>query len=155
MCCYATVKKTDALREKIKANGGKMSFWKLIRVEGNTSYVKRTYVWKKGVHVGVPDCGRDKYSVYTNKREKDLYYGIHVYVDKEEAEARRNWACGPLGYPVALIEVECDEKDLLGCDAYTVVFSKVTVTPRMWKSYLERKRKVLGKVKSYIESKRK
>lgn len=136
MCCYMIPNENKKLRRKMRKNGGKMTFWKTLHIEGNTSCVKRNYVWKKGIH----DTGLTA----REARVKDAWLdtvierGFHVYRSKCLAEM----SVSNDRHYRAMIEVECDINDFIGADINTAVFTKVTITPRAWKTYLARRREI-------------
>ena len=140
MFCYPTYNEAKKLRSEMRQNGGKMSFWKTLDIRKNTSVLK-LYHWYKGVH----DTGLTA----RKARTKDIWgytiieRGFHVFTEKPRAEVNLSCDIGQR----AIIEVECDIKDFIGADYGTAVFTKVTITPRAWKSYLERRRKIMARRK--------
>jgi hypothetical protein len=133
MCCKATKESTLWLKKLMEKNGGKMTFWKMIRTNCRSYYLME-YVWEMGTQVNSglrkPNWNRQKDSL--------IYSGFHVYLNKNKAIS--DVIAFRKDEGVSLLEVECDVKDLLGAEAFfqhTAVFKKVVVTDKGWKKFLK------------------
>ena len=141
MCCEATKFGTKQLKAKMLAAGGKMSFWKVVSLGGNSLVYVHT--WNAGVHKA-EWFDNDKFPKHGGEHITfEVDDGIHVYLDRKYAlsiiKADRDAGC-----PSMLLEVTCDVKHLIGAEEgwaecygniSTAVFSQVEVTPKQWSKF--------------------
>ena len=140
MCCKAKKLSTLWLKKLMESNGGKMTFWKMIKTDGRSYF--QDYHWAGETHVV-----KVRHKPNWNRQEtSEINSGFHVYLDKNKAISDvRGFRESD---DVSLLEVECDVKDLLGAEIYshfgaeiyshfynTAVFSKVVVTKTGWKKF--------------------
>lgn len=125
--CVATKEGTIDLKSRMFRNGGKMTFWKVVILNGH-------YSWKMGIHTLKArkiDWGRHDIS--------DIYSGFIVYCNKNDAikDIRSYRKFGDLRETKkrCIVEVECDVSDLLGANIHyneyvadEASFKKIEVT---------------------------
>ena len=142
MCCYVTKNATAALKAKMLAKGGTMTFYKVIEKNGGSPL--QPYRWFPGLYSTVgeslaPDDKdyRTQRLVYENgKKCRQLHIGFHVFLTYHAA---KTWS---FEISEVVVPVTCNVKDLRGCEeelskgfarGKTAVFRKVLVTEKAWK----------------------
>ena len=135
MCCHAKKDATKDLTAKMRKNGGKMVFWKVITNDAR-SQQQRSFSWFVGKHEAVA-----KKAVFGKFDCIAVNHGFHVYTDRKQAinNLRSYRNCEN----VSFLEVTCDVKHLLGAEnksvywlhSATAVFNQVEVTKKQWSRY--------------------
>ncbi len=145
MCTFSQPSPTQFLLARMKAKGGKMRLWRVVRVgedrlESPAQPIFHHYQWHPGINVS---SARRKHPY---KQAKRIAHGFHCIVNRADShsalvEVYQTYCDGPY----AIIPITCDAADLIGASRTTImeptpriaVFRKVHLSKRAYNRALK------------------
>lgn len=137
MCCHADVKSTKVVLNKLNKNQGKWIWGYKVLYKDDTGLNSSiySYIWKPRWNLS--NCKRKT----TVKRDTQLTTGIHIYLNKNDAENEIFDECD------RLVAVKCYLDDFIGAESdfdsndkfipMTAVFKKVYLPENQYKKAMK------------------